>query len=60
MAAGRRKQLRAREEQKTIILVPRDFSLAGAKRIRSKWLGDCTRWLSGGEVEAGCHRGGVR
>ena len=38
VAADRRKHLRALEEQKAIILVPHDFSLAGAKRIRSKWL----------------------
>ena len=36
VAARRRKQLRALEMQKAIILVPHDFPLAGAKRIRSK------------------------
>ena len=40
VAAGRRKQLRALEEHKAIILVPNDFPLPGAKRIRSKWLDD--------------------
>ena len=41
-AAGRRKQLRALEEQKAIILVPHDLHLAGAKHIRSEWLDDYT------------------
>ena len=52
MAAGRRKQVCALEEQKTIILVPHehDFPLARAKRILSKWLDDCT--TSGAEVES--------
>ena len=38
VAAGRRKQLQALEEEKAIVLVPHDFPLAGAKRIRSKWV----------------------
>ena len=38
------------EEQKAIILVPHDFPLAGAKRIRSKWLDDYT--ASGAEVKS--------
>ena len=42
VSAGCRKQLRALEDQKAIILVPHDFPLARAKRIRSKWLDDCT------------------
>ena len=50
VAPGRRKQLRALEEQKAIILVPHDFPLAGAKRIRSKWLDDYT--TSGTEVKS--------
>ena len=33
-----REQLGSLEEQETIVLVPRDFPLAGAKRIRSMWL----------------------
>ena len=45
VAAGRRDQLQAFEEQKAIILV-----LAGAKRIRSKWLQDCT--TGGTEVKS--------
>ena len=50
VAAGRRKQLRAQEEQKAIILVPNDFSLPGAKRIRSKWIDDYS--ASGIEVKS--------
>ena len=50
VAAGRRRQLRAHEEQKAIILVPCDFPLAGAKRIGSKWLDDYT--ASGDEVKS--------
>ena len=50
VAAGRRKQLQALEEQKAIILVPHDFPLAGAKRIRSKWLDDYSS--SGTEVKS--------
>ena len=50
VAAGRGKQLQALEEQKAIILVPHDFPLAGAKRIRSKWLDDYSS--SGTEVKS--------
>ena len=50
VAAGRRKQLRALEEQKATILVPHDFHLVGAKCIRSKWLDDHT--ASGAEVKS--------
>ena len=50
VAAGRRKQLQALAEQKAIILVPHDFPLAGAKRIRSKWLDDYSS--SGTEVKS--------
>ena len=50
VAAGRRKQLRALEEQQTIFLVPPDFPLVGAKRIRSKWLDDYT--AGGTEVKS--------
>ena len=48
VAAGRRKQLRALQEQKAIILVPHDFPPAGAKRISSEWRDDNT--TSGTEV----------
>ena len=44
-------------EQKAVILMSRDFPLAEAKRIRSKWLARLHRQRSRGEVEAGC---GVR
>ena len=40
VAKGRRKQLLSLEEQQAILLLPRDFPLQGAKRIRSKWLDD--------------------
>ena len=48
VAAG--KQLQVLEEQKAIILVPHDFPLAGAKRIRSKWLDDYSSSGRGGLV----------
>ena len=38
------------EKQKAIILVPYDFPLPWAKRIRSKWLDDCTS--SGAKVKS--------
>ena len=41
VAAGRRKQA-SLEEQKAIILVPRDLPLDGAKRIRIMWLTNTT------------------
>ena len=50
VAGGRRKQLQALEEQKAIIYVPHGFPLAGPKRIRSKWLDDCSS--SGTEVKS--------
>ena len=49
VAAGRRKQLQALEERKSLVLVPHDFPLAGAKRIRSK-RDDCT--TGGTEVKS--------
>ena len=49
------------KDQKAIILVPHDFPLDGAKRIRSKRVaGRPHGQRSGGEIEAGCHRGSVR
>ena len=61
VAAVRRKQLRALEVQKAIILVPHDLPLGGALRIRSKWHDECT--TGGTEVKKsrlGSHRGVIR